>query len=146
MTPEDQIINNPDNSFPKHVKAVVDKAGKAYSWELLESQDKTHQATGNLIVQAMKIADPAAREQVIADIRALRKAYVGTPAEYKATNGKVSNLGHEQWYAVRTPSFKEWFGEWERVERIASIKGIEPKEYEPKNISKRDAKTIFQYF
>lgn len=30
-----------------------------------------------------------------------------------APNGKKSNLTDEQWEMVRTPEFKEWFGDWE---------------------------------
>ena len=30
-----------------------------------------------------------------------------------APNGNVSNLTLEQWITVRTPEFKEWFGDWE---------------------------------
>ena len=31
----------------------------------------------------------------------------------KAPNGKKSNLTEEQWLQVRTPAFKQWFGDWE---------------------------------
>jgi hypothetical protein len=33
----------------------------------------------------------------------------------KAPNGKDTNLTENQWLAVRTPSFKKWFGEWETI-------------------------------
>ncbi|MDR2020678.1 MAG: hypothetical protein LBQ14_07950 [Treponema sp.] len=77
----------------------------------------------------MNITDPVEREKVIGEIRALRNQYAGTEAEYQAPNGKPSllleALGEEQgkqaWYAVRTPSFKEWFGDWERAVRIAQL-------------------------
>lgn len=32
-----------------------------------------------------------------------------------APNGRPSNLTREQYYQVRTPEFKEWFGDWEKV-------------------------------
>jgi len=32
---------------------------------------------------------------------------------YLAPNGRRSNLTNEQWYLVRTPQFKNWFGDWE---------------------------------
>ena len=35
-----------------------------------------------------------------------------------APNGKPSNLSYEQWVTVRTPAFKEWFGDWEHTYRI----------------------------
>ena len=31
----------------------------------------------------------------------------------KAPNGKPSNLNEQQWLQVRTPAFKQWFGDWE---------------------------------
>ena len=33
-----------------------------------------------------------------------------------APNGKPSNLTQEQWFLVRTPEFKQWFGDWEKLE------------------------------
>ena len=33
-----------------------------------------------------------------------------------APNGKPSNLKPEQYKLVRTPEFKAWFGDWEKVE------------------------------
>lgn len=38
-----------------------------------------------------------------------------------APNGKPSNLTPEQWHLVRTPAFKAWFGDWERLV-MATIK------------------------
>lgn len=38
----------------------------------------------------------------------------------KAPNGKPSNLTPEQWVAVRTPTFKNWFGDWENDPQNAS--------------------------
>ena len=32
-----------------------------------------------------------------------------------APNGKQSNLNEEQWHLVRTPEFKRWFGDWEKL-------------------------------
>ena len=33
----------------------------------------------------------------------------------KALNGKPTNLTERQWVQVRTPAFKNWFGDWETV-------------------------------
>lgn len=38
----------------------------------------------------------------------------------KAPNGKPSNLSDQQWAEVRTPAFKEWFGDWENDAANAS--------------------------
>jgi putative uncharacterized protein (fragment) len=38
----------------------------------------------------------------------------------KAPNGRPSNLAEKQWLQVRTPEFKEWFGDWENDPTNAS--------------------------
>lgn len=38
----------------------------------------------------------------------------------KAPNGRPSNLTEKQWLQVRTPEFKEWFGDWENDPTNAS--------------------------
>lgn len=44
----------------------------------------------------------------------------GDMSKHLAPNGKPSNLNHEQWHLVRTPEFKEWFGDWESDPENAS--------------------------
>ena len=44
----------------------------------------------------------------------------GDMSKHLASNGKPSNLNHEQWHLVRTPQFKEWFGDWENDPENAS--------------------------
>ena|GEM_PF-4099941 len=43
----------------------------------------------------------------------IRKKYEGTDQWMKAPNGTDTKLTEEQWLTVRTPAFKEWFGNWE---------------------------------
>ena len=38
-----------------------------------------------------------------------------------APNGNPSNLSPQQYMLVRTPEFKEWFGDWERL-AMAKVK------------------------
>lgn len=38
----------------------------------------------------------------------------------KAPNGKASGLTEHQWRLIRTPLFKEWFGDWESSDRKTS--------------------------
>lgn len=40
--------------------------------------------------------------------------YKGTESWLKAPNGNATNLTERQWVQVRTPSFKKWFGDWEK--------------------------------
>lgn len=43
----------------------------------------------------------------------VRDKYEGTDEWMKAPNGSDTNLTEQQWLQVRTPAFKEWFGDWE---------------------------------
>ena len=38
-----------------------------------------------------------------------------------APNGKPTNLTERQWVQVRTPSFKKWFGDWEKLATANAI-------------------------
>ena len=100
----------------------------------LSAQDRAHAPTSALISRAMAMPDEAARERAIGDIRELRTRYAGTAAEFKAPNGKPSNLiealgeeqGRQAWYAVRTPDFKKWFGDWETEANARGLFNAEP--------------------
>lgn len=50
----------------------------------------------------------------------VRKKYEDTPQWMKAPNGKPSNLSEQEWLQVRTPQFKQWFGDWESDPEHAS--------------------------
>lgn len=43
----------------------------------------------------------------------LKKELKDTDGYMKAPNGKKTFLTERQWLAVRTKSFKNWFGDWE---------------------------------
>ena len=43
-----------------------------------------------------------------------------------APNGKPTNLTERQWVQVRTPSFKRWFGDWEKAATYAAIERLSP--------------------
>ncbi|MBQ9526723.1 MAG: hypothetical protein IJR68_03855 [Fretibacterium sp.] len=53
---------------------------------------------------------------------AVRKRYEGTPQWMKAPNGKDTKLTEKQWLQVRTPAFKQWFGDWEAVHTVQAAK------------------------
>jgi hypothetical protein len=149
---------DPNTSLNKKAGAAVSKAGKVYSLEQLDQADRKHAATAGLLIRAMKIEDPAIRERVMGDIRELRERYAGTPMEYKAPNGKdsllIAELGEEKgrqaWYAVRTPGFKEWFGDWERASRIGQFKNskvieVDASKIIPSSNLKEYRKNAYQY-
>ena len=51
---------------------------------------------------------------------AVRKQYENTDQWLKAPNGSDTNLTEDQWITVRTPAFKNWFGDWENDPENAS--------------------------
>lgn len=48
------------------------------------------------------------------------KAYGGKAAHQKAEDAGLTKLNYNQWIQVRTPAFKEWFGDWENAENLAN--------------------------
>lgn len=50
----------------------------------------------------------------------VKAQYENTENWMKAPNGADSNLNEKQWVQVRTPSFKKWFGDWEKDPANAS--------------------------
>ncbi len=50
----------------------------------------------------------------------IRKKAVADGTFMKAPNGKETNLTEDQWLAVRTAAFKNWFGDWEHDPQNAS--------------------------
>lgn len=66
---------------------------------------------------AMTIAE---NKQVDKEIEAVKKKYANTPQWMKAPNGKPTKLNERQWLQVRTPAFKNWFGDWENDSMAAS--------------------------
>lgn len=57
--------------------------------------------------------DANTQRRIEADYERTREQYYGTDKWMKAPNGKPTNLTERQWIQVRTPAFKEWFGDWE---------------------------------
>lgn len=68
----------------------------------------------------------------------------------KAPNGKDSNLNERQWVQVRTKSFKNWFGDWEKAVQIEKLKISKPieitgEEVEPSDDLKQYKKNALEY-
>ena len=60
------------------------------------------------------------RAQAQAEYDAVVAQYQGTEQWMRAPNGNPTNLTERQWVQVRTPAFKDWFGDWEK---FAGMKG-----------------------
>jgi len=90
------------------------RSGKAVS-EYIQGKIKEIEDQGN---PSQETLFQAAKEQKEAE--AVRQQYEGTPQWMKAPNGKPTKLSEQQWVQVRTPSFKQWFGDWENNPKGAS--------------------------
>ena len=124
----DKIIGSKSATAGEKTQAALENAGLAKTEQdgtrtLFSLEEDGEHPAAALVKRALRIADAAERRRVVRDIADLYDRYAGTAAEYQAPNGKPSllleALGEEQgkqaWYAVRTPGFKEWFGDWERL-------------------------------
>ena len=64
--------------------------------------------------------DANTQRRIDADYERTYNEYHGTDKWMKAPNGQPTNLTERQWVQVRTPAFKEWFGDWENDPENAS--------------------------
>lgn len=58
-----------------------------------------------------------------AEFEITKARFMGADQWMKAPNGKPTNLTERQWVQVRTPSFKAWFGDWEKHASAANPVG-----------------------
>ncbi|MBR2207263.1 MAG: hypothetical protein IJ859_00475, partial [Synergistaceae bacterium] len=58
--------------------------------------------------------------QVKTDYENIKNKYKNTDKYLRAPNGKATNLDEKTWIIVRTPAFKQWFGDWENNPSKAS--------------------------
>lgn len=64
-----------------------------------------------------------------------------------APNGKPSKLTEKQWLAVRTPFFKEWFGDWETLAIINEVENMPASAIElHESLDKAGIKEVFKGF
>ncbi|QZM13685.1 hypothetical protein ABVS_3059 [Acinetobacter lwoffii] len=101
------------------IKRFIDKvvsAVKAWAFDRLginlNLNENDMVALANRMIQ-QQIAEPTSVENVRAQLQ-------GTDQWMKAPNGRPTNLTEQQWLQVRTPEFKQWFGDWENNPETAS--------------------------
>lgn len=73
--------------------------------------------------------------------------YKGTPLWLKAPNGQPTKLTETQWVMVRTPNFKNWFGDWETlatINEVESMPAISVEVHEA--LDKAGIKEVFKSF
>jgi hypothetical protein len=63
----------------------------------------------------------SAREDAELEYKLVEDQYKGTPQWMKAPDGSQTQLTQRQWVQVRTPQFKEWFGDWEKAHATGGV-------------------------
>ena len=116
----DSLFNKSESPLSKEYESrqteEIKKTLDEWESENEESRKQIEERIAKTLFQAAKDNRlPTAEEIAEAkrQIEEVRKQYEGTDQWMKAPNGKPTNLNERQWLLVRTPKFKEWFGDWE---------------------------------
>jgi len=88
----------------RQVRALIEQARNTP--ELQGVVDQLYQVAQTYLQQL--------QAQAQAEYDAVVAQYQGTEQWMRAPNGNQTNLTERQWVQVRTPSFKAWFGDWEK--------------------------------
>ena len=96
------------SQISKYLTAIVENS----STESIPQNGQTGNTLHSLSPQ-WQTMDANTQRRIEADYEYIRNQYIGTDKWMKAPNGKPTNLTERQWVIVRTPAFKEWFGDWE---------------------------------
>lgn len=115
-------------AFPMANENAADSFIKIKGARMLSTDESAAVSTGHpldvsSIQKILGIVKKGNYDQVGAtpeETEAVRQQYEGTEQWMKAPNGEPTNLTERQWLLVRTPSFKEWFGDWENDPENAS--------------------------
>lgn len=111
------------------VKYPVDSYGKAVKdgdetgWNYVSFRDDNirvdHKwADGEIQFDTPELSPEGRREHDEVVARYTNADGTKKPGWMKAPNGKPTKLTERQWVQVRTPSFKKWFGDWERLAEL----------------------------
>ena len=98
--------------------------GNGYAYKNTENNRKildpvTYDDNGNVIPLSRRFneSNPDVRFSVTHAVRQemdrIKAAAQADGTFMKAPNGKATNLSEERWLLVRTPNFKNWFGDWQ---------------------------------
>ena len=122
--------------FAQRLQAVLAKAfgirqaefGDGEVFELLRKIDRAEEVAGSLNASQEKYSRSLTDEQKQFDETAQK--YGGEEAYEQAKTDGETELTYRQWVQVRTPAFKQWFGDWESDPANAS-KVVNEKTGEP---------------
>ena len=117
------------------VKYPVDSYGKAVKdgdeagWNYVSFRDDNirvdHKWTdGEIQFDTPELSPEGRREHDAVVARYTNADGTKKPGWMKAPNGKPTKLTERQWVQVRTPSFKKWFGDWERLAELHAARGF----------------------
>ena len=65
-------------------------------------------------------------QQAQREERQTERAYGGRPTYDRARAAGRTKLNYQQWVQVRTPAFKQWFGDWEAVRAQQRLDAMKP--------------------
>ncbi len=118
--------------------ALLDVLQRVYSPKAAMEQLRNLHAQEEFSQEEQNILTPEEREafwNIPVSEYAFREPEANTPEEQqiidqakqngtymKAPNGKPTNLTAAQWVKVRTQAFKNWFGDWEKIAKLANSK------------------------
>ncbi len=122
--------------FAQRLQSVLAKAfgirqaefGDGEVFELLRKIDRAEEVAGSLNASQEKYSRSLTDEQKQFDETAQK--YGGEAAYEQAKTDGETELTYRQWVQVRTPAFKQWFGDWENDPANAS-KVVNEKTGEP---------------
>ncbi len=99
---------------------------------------------------SLQIGREATDDQLRREFDDTVRQHIGSMDRYErsddwrvAPNGKPSNLNKRQWVMARTPRFKAWFGDWEKVRQYRDVEAMKPIEITSPEISKDQAAKIY---
>lgn len=102
------------NALQRFIDRLV-SAVKAWAFDRLGMN--INLTPNDMVALAERMVSQALVENSAQKVRA---EYQGTAKWMKAPNGNDTNLTEQQWLQVRTPEFKNWFGDWENDPQNAS--------------------------
>jgi len=124
-------IENQDIRFPE--QKYRDLAGEAEAREVEKRYGKSVEWRSNNVPSWDGVAETSSMPEppkVHKEFAETEKEYGGRNTYDKAKSEGKTKLNYRQWVQVRTPSFKKWFGDWEKDAEIAS-KVIDEETGEP---------------
>ena len=119
------VINNPHTSDSTLENIAVRFSNNGLDWEVKQiinerKGKKDYQKEDDSIRFRLSDNDLTEEENRIINDSKQNGTFM------KAPNGKDTNLTEKQWVQVRTKSFKDWFGDWEKAARIEKLRKSEP--------------------